>query len=77
MSKNTHSQIVVSRQILIRVAVAALALLVFSVIASAGSRHSTLYKVANISFVVGVIGLLLLIMLGVIAKLQSRRSATS
>jgi hypothetical protein len=52
------------------------ALLVFSVIASAGSKHSTLYKVANASFAVGVIGLLLLIILGVIAKIQSRRSAT-
>jgi hypothetical protein len=72
MSKTTNSQIVVSRRILIRVAVAAVALLVFSVVASAGSKHSTLYKVANISFTVGAIGVLLLIVLTVVAKVQSR-----
>jgi hypothetical protein len=75
MSKTTNSPIVVSRRILIRVAVSAVALLVFSVVASAGSKHSTLYKVANISFIVGAIGLLLLIVLAVVAKVQSRRPA--
>jgi hypothetical protein len=74
MSKTVAAQIVISRRILLRVAVAAVVLLVFSVVASGGSKHSTLYNVADVSFGVGVVGLLLLIVLGVVAGVQSRRA---